>query len=56
MVVLPGIPISVNLFGIVLSLSGLTVAQVSSGCGMVFGFLVGSYYAVDIARKQRTET
>ena len=56
MVVLPGIPISVNLFGIVLSLSGLTVAQVSSGGGMVFGFFVGSYYAVDIARKQRTET
>lgn len=54
-VVLPGIPVNVDLFGVPLSLSGLSVAQVSGGGGMLLGLLVGSYYAVDIAREQRAD-
>lgn len=54
--VLPGIPVTVDIFGVVLSVSGFTLAEVSGGGGMVFGFFLGLYYAIDIAREQRTQT
>lgn len=53
--VLPGIPVAVTVFGVALSLSGLTVAEVFGGGGSVLGFLVGLYYAVDIVLEQRQE-
>lgn len=52
-VTLPAVEVTHRVFGVTVSLSGFTVAEVSMGGGAVFGFLVGLYYAVTIAREQR---
>lgn len=48
-VTLPGVVLTHELFGVTLSLSGYTLAQVSIGGGAAFGFLVGAYYLVVFA-------
>lgn len=52
-VVLPAVPVTVEVFGVTLSASGLTVAQVSGGGGLIVGFFVGLYYLIDVLRERR---
>lgn len=51
--VLPGIPVTVEIAGITLSVSEYPLADISGYGGVVFGFLIGLYYAIDIAWSQR---
>lgn len=53
--VLPGIPVSVEIGGMSLSVAGMTLAQVTGGGGALFGAILGLYYALDIAWEQRKE-
>lgn len=52
-VTLPGVEVTHEIFGVTLSLSGFTVAEVSMGGGAVLGLLVGSYYAIVIPYENR---
>lgn len=54
-VILPGIPVTVEWFGVTLSVSGLTLAQLFGGGGAFVGFLIGLYYAVVFAYEQGDE-
>lgn len=54
-IVLPAVPVTVEVVGVTLSLAGFTIAEVSGGGGMLVGFVVGLYYAIDIAREQRED-
>lgn len=52
-VTLPAVEVSHVVMGVVVSLSGFTVAEVSMGGGAALGLLVGSYYAIVIPSENR---
>lgn len=49
---LPGIPVTVEVLGVRLSVSGLSLANVSIGGGALLGLFVGLYYLADIAYEE----
>ena len=53
LVTLPAVEVTHEVLGVTLSLSGVTVAEVSVGGGAVFGLLVGLYYAIVIPWENR---
>lgn len=48
-IILPAIPVAVELFGVTLSVSGMTMSDISIGGGAAFGLLVGLYYVLVFA-------